>query len=271
MSETGIDAPAVLVDECEPGIVTVTLNRPAARNALNFESWAGLSTALEDARRRDDTRAVVITGSAGFFSAGGDLKTPPRAGTRAIAPVARMESAHRVLRMIRELPIPVIAAVEGRAIGMGWSLVLACDLVVAARNARFSAPFVARAVVPDGGAGWFLTRRLGRHRAASVLLTGADLEADHAHGLGLVTHLAEPGAALAAARDLAREIAAASPHAVELTKRMLEQAEQTDLPQYLALELTSGALSQLGPDAESARRLGLPASGRPSTDPNGRA
>lgn len=242
----------VVVEHPAPGVALVRLNRPSARNSLTFESWHALDAALTDCER-DDVRCIVLASTGGYFSAGGDLKTPPSRGSRATAPVARLALAHNLLLRLRALPQPVLAAVEGGAVGLGWSLVLACDLIFASSESKFTAPFVARGVVPDGGAGWFLTRRIGRHRASELLFGGRALPAAEALSLGLVTRLVAAGGAEAEAIAEATRLATMAPHALEMTKALIDRAESAGLADYLRMELLSGTLSQLGPEADAAR------------------
>jgi 2-(1,2-epoxy-1,2-dihydrophenyl)acetyl-CoA isomerase len=242
----------VVTDHPAPGTMLVVLNRPEARNALSWESWTELDAALDEAAD-PSTRVVVLTGSGGYFSAGGDLKTPPAGGTGPFSAVSRLELAQHVLHRIQTLTVPVIAAVEGCAIGLGWSLALACDLIVAAADAFFQAPFTQRGVVPDGGAAWMLSRRVGPYLAAEWLFTGARLPAGQALEHGLVNRVVAAGEALSAATTLAETLVAASPHAVELTKRLLHAAADVDLERYFSLELATAAVAQAGPDAAEGR------------------
>ena len=240
--------PFVLCEDRD-GIAVITLNRPAQRNSLRYESWTELSEAVTAC----DARAIVLTGADGFFSAGGDLKTGPAHGTGPLSPAGRVEHAQHVMEQLRAVAVPTIAAVEGAAVGLGWSLALACDLVVAARNAFFSAPFVARAVVPDGGLAWRLTQQLGRQRAASLLLRGNRLSAERAHEWGLVTDLTEPGAAVGTAMDIAVELVEADSGAVELTKRLINSAEAAQLASFHPLELAIATVAQQRSAAAAGR------------------
>lgn len=237
--------PAVLREVVAPGIVVLRLNRPRQRNAMNWESWVVLQSYVHELARADDVRAVVLTGEGEVFCSGGDIKVPPARGNRALAPAARLGLAHQVLLALRHAPVPVIAAVEGAAIGLGWSLALACDLVVAAADVRFVAPFLDRGLVPDGGMAWELTNRLGRFAASELLLEGGPMTAGRAAEVGLVNKLCEPGTALAVATALARVIAERDPRAVELTKAMVDRAQSLPLAGYLDLELPYAALTQL--------------------------
>lgn len=151
------------------------------------------------------------------------------------------------------LPIPVIAAIEGGAFGIGWSLALACDVIVAADNARFGAPFVDFGLTPDGGAAWFLAQRVGRHKAADLMFSGRTIAAEEALALGLASRLSKPGAALADALALADNLGKGNRHAVELTKRLLHHGESGDLASVHALELAYCALLQGGEELARAR------------------
>jgi enoyl-CoA hydratase/carnithine racemase len=249
--DTGYDA--LTAELTDTGILVATLNRPSTRNSLVLESWLALDAALDRVNPAAEVRCVVLTSTGKYFSSGGDLKTTPRVGRDAVAAVGRLQAAHGVITRLRSLPVPVVCAVEGGAVGLGWSLVLACDLVIAGRGARFSSPFVQRGVVPDGGASWFLSHRMGRIRAASLLLLGTELTAVEAHESGLVSHLTDDGASLDIAMGLAGKLAESPSHAVELTKRLLHNAEESDFAHFLALELATGVITQERPEAAEAR------------------
>ncbi|CAA0079222.1 putative enoyl-CoA hydratase echA8 [Mycolicibacterium vanbaalenii] len=243
----------LVLKEVRDGIGLILLNRPRQRNALRCESWTELSAALTALVGDDCVGGVVIAGSSGFFSAGGDLKSGPAHGTGAMAPAGRVEHAQQVLAQLRALPVPTLAAVEGAAVGLGWSLALSCDLLVSAQDAFFSAPFVARAVVPDGGLAWRLTQQVGRQRAASLLLRGSRLSAAEAHRMGLVTELAAAGAAVDTALAIAAELASADRGAVEMTKRLIESAEAAQLAAFQPLELAVATVAQHRSAAATAR------------------
>lgn len=238
------DADALLIRyEERDGIAVVLLDRPRYRNALCYESWTELSITLGGVVAYG-ARGVVLAGAGGFFSSGGDLKTGPARGSGPLGPAGRVEHAQRVMEQLKAVPVPTIAAVEGAAIGLGWSLALSCDLVVCASDAYFAAPFVARAVVPDGGLAWRLTQQLGRHRAASLLLRGIRLSAAEAERLGLVTDVVEPGSAIARARAIADELTQADAGAVEMTKRLINSAECGQLAAFNPLELAMATVAQ---------------------------
>jgi len=214
----------------------ITLDRPAKRNSLVWETWVELDRVLTEVEG-SDVRAVVISGAGDYFSSGGDRESSPAHGNRALAPGARIERAQRIISRIRELPVPVIAAVEGGAVGLGWSLVLACDAVFAAENAVFRAPFLQLGLVPDGGATWVLLNRLGRQRAAQILWLGARTTATECLSLGIVTEVTTQGHALEAAQAFAEIVASYDPHAVELSRRLMLDAERMAFDDYLRMEL----------------------------------
>jgi enoyl-CoA hydratase/carnithine racemase len=248
-----VDDTPLIRREDRGGVALVLLNRARQRNALRYESWTELS-AVVNAVLADGARGVVLAGVNGFFCAGGDLKTGPAHGTGPLGPAGRVEHAQRVMEQLRAIPVPTIAAVEGAAVGLGWSLALSCDLVVCASDAFFAAPFVARAVVPDGGLAWRLTQQLGRHRAASLLLRGMRLPASEAERLGLVTDVVEPGSAVDRAIAIVNELAKADSGAVEMTKRLINSAESAQLAAFHPLELAMATVAQQRSAAAEGRK-----------------
>jgi enoyl-CoA hydratase/carnithine racemase len=245
---------ALLVETPEPGIWRVTLNRPRSKNAVSFEMWAGFADLLDRLEADTPPRALIVQGADNFFSIGGDVKVPPARGEGALAPAARLEQGQRIVSRLRALPAPVIAAVEGGAFGIGWALALSCDLVFASESAKFGAPFVDFGVVPDGGAAWLLTQRIGRIRAAELIFSGRTISAADAYGLGLVSRLVPAGGVAEAALEFARNIGRGNRLAAEMTKRLLHTAETADLAAVHAQELAYCAIAQTGPEMENARR-----------------
>lgn len=245
----------LLFEERPDGIVVLTLNRPRARNTVSFRMWEEFSAALDRLENGTPARMVVLCGAEGYFSSGGDVKLPPARGEGALALAARLEMGQRIIRRLQALPVPTVAAVEGGAFGVAWSLAMACDMILAAENARFGAPFLEFGLVPDGGAAWFLTRRLGRQRAAEIIFSGRTLDAGEAIALGLVSRVVPPGTAVAEALALGAGIGGSNRHAVELTKRLLHQAESGDLTANHALELVYCHTCQAGEEVPRAREV----------------
>ncbi|MFG2847972.1 crotonase/enoyl-CoA hydratase family protein [Kitasatospora sp. NPDC048296] len=215
--------------ERRDGVLVITLNRPEARNAVDRPTAQALAAALDLLEGDSGLRVGILTGSGGTFSAGMDLK----AFARGESPVLDGRGFGGLTRAARTTPL--IAAVEGWALGGGTEMVLACDLVVAAHDARFGLPEVTRGIVAPEGGLVRLPRRIPPTVAAELLLTGRPLAADRAAALGLVNRLTEPGGALAAALELAEMIAANAPLAVAAVQRML--AEGVDLPESDAFRL----------------------------------
>jgi enoyl-CoA hydratase len=216
---------AVQTDEAD-GVIVITINRPEARNAVNPDVAAGVAAALDALDTRDDLTVGVITGAGGTFCAGMDLKAfvagqSPSIPGRGFAGLTEAPPAK-----------PLIAAVEGYALAGGCEIALACDLVVAANDAKFGIPEVKRGLVAAAGGLLRLPRRIPYQIAMELALTGAFLEAPRAHAYGLVNRLTEHGAALAAARDLAAAIAANGPLAVRATKHIVSHADQWPVAEF---------------------------------------
>jgi enoyl-CoA hydratase len=208
---------AKLLTERRGGVLVLTINRPGIKNALDFETAAGIAAAIDELEESDDLAAAVITGAGGFFSSGMDLAAfergdVPYVASRGVFGVANNPPAK-----------PLIAAVEGGALAGGFELMLACDMVVAARGARFGIPEVKRGLIAAAGALLELPKRIPPAIAAELALTGDPIDADRAAQLGLVNRLTEPGSALDGAVELAGTIAANAPLAVVASKRVLRE------------------------------------------------
>jgi enoyl-CoA hydratase len=205
--------------EADGGVLLITLNRPDARNAINAAVAHGVAAALERLDADDDLRVAVLTGAGSSFCAGMDLKAfvageRPHVEGRGFAGIVQ-----------RPPEKPIIAAIEGYAVAGGFEVALACDLIVAARDARVGIPEVKRSLVAAGGALIRLPRRIPYHLAMELTLTGDPIGAERAHAIGLVNRLAEPGGAVAAARELAGAIARNGPLALAASKRILVAAQ----------------------------------------------
>src|SRR5580704_5286942 len=200
-------AQEVIVERRE-SLMVITINRPQARNALNRAVAEGIRDAVDELDADGQLRAAVLTGAGGTFSAGMDLK----AFLKGESP----DFEGRGLCGITETPPskPLLAAVEGWALAGGFELVLACDLVVASRSARFGVPEVKRALVAAAGGALLLPRRLPLPLALELILTGDPIDADRAAQIGLVNRVVAEGEALAAALDLALAISRNGPLAV---------------------------------------------------------
>jgi enoyl-CoA hydratase/carnithine racemase len=217
--------------------LVLTISNPGRRNALHPDMAAAAIETLSTAERDDSIRAVVLTGADGFFCAGGNLHqlAENRAMPKA-AQAASIDNLHGWIEAIRDCPKPVIAAVEGGAAGAGFSLALACDLIVAARSATFLMAYVNVGLTPDGGGSWFLTASLPRQLATEILIDGKPVIADRLHDLGIVNRLTEDGMALDGALLWAEQLAHRSPHAVERIKALLRDAPTNTLVQQFDAE-----------------------------------
>ncbi|HLY55649.1 MAG TPA: crotonase/enoyl-CoA hydratase family protein [Stellaceae bacterium] len=213
MDETG---PKI---ETRGAVLVIALDRPARRNAVDHATALAIEAAIDRFEADDSLRVAVITGSGGIFSAGSDLKA-----SAAGSPPARTPR-RGWYGMIEGRPEkPVIAAVEGFALGGGCELVLACDLVVAARDARFGLPEVRRSLAPAAGGMLRLPSRLPANIAMEMALTGDPLPAERLYQLGLVNRLCEPGTALETAVELAERIAENPALALRTVKRMVRRS-----------------------------------------------
>lgn len=230
--------------------LTVVNRNPGRRNALSEELYAALEAALARASAEPRLAAVIVTGADGFFCSGGDLNFLAAAASMSgDGRRARIDRLHGVIRAVRACPRPVIAAVEGGAAGAGASLALACDMIVAARDARFTAAYVSAGLVPDGGLTASLTAALPPQLAAEMCLTAAPVTAERLHALGAVNALTDPGGALAAAEALAQKLAAGPAAAQAAIKRLLTGARDRLYEGQLAAEREAMAAALGAPEA----------------------
>jgi enoyl-CoA hydratase/carnithine racemase len=217
--------------------MVLTLSNPDHRNALAPEMYAAGVEALGVAETSPDVRSVILTGEGSIFCAGGNLQRlqgnrelPPEVQARSI------EGLHSWIEAIRTFPKPVIAAVEGAAAGAGFSLVLACDLIVAADDAVFVMAYSNVALSPDGGATWSLVRALPRQLASELLLGGERIGAHRLHELGVVNRVTRTGGALEEALQIAERLNARAPNALASIKELIGDAEDATLNEQLARE-----------------------------------
>jgi len=214
--------------EAGDGIGVITISRPEARNAVNGAVAAGIAAAVEDFDSRPDVRVLVLTGAGGTFCAGMDLKAF-LAGDAPVVP------GHGFGGITERPPAkPVIAAVEGYALAGGFELALACDLIVASEAATFGLPEVRRGLVAGAGGLLRLPRRIPYHLAMEIALTGGRFSASRLHQAGLVNRLVPAGQAIAAARELAAEVALGAPLALAVTKQVIAQAADWDTGEAFA-------------------------------------
>jgi enoyl-CoA hydratase/carnithine racemase len=248
-SSTSSNNPPFLVIERSGAVVTATLNRPETRNALTEPSQMDELVALCASLRRDHTvRALVITGAGSAFCAGGNVKDMrDRGGIFAGSPYelrdSYRDSIQRIPLALYELDVPVIAAVNGPAIGAGLDLACMCDIRVASDKAVFAESFVKVGIVPGDGGAWLLPRVVGLPKASLMAFTGDTIDAAKALAWGLVAEVVAPEQLLAHAQALAQRIAANPSHALRLTKRLLREGQHMRLDSLLELSAAYQALA----------------------------
>jgi len=231
----------VLVDRPAEAIVRIALNRPDKRNALNPALRLALIDALAAALDDPACAAVVLTGAGGHFCAGGDIDS--MAGMTVQDSRARMKSNHKLVAMVANAEKPVIAAVEGYAVGAGAGLALLADTVVLGESGSIGFPFFKIGLIPDYGILWSLPRRVGAAKARQILLYARMLKGRAALDAGLADEMVADGTAADRAVALATELAGMPPHAFALAKRQLAlQPESLDAA--LEMEAIGQALSQ---------------------------
>jgi enoyl-CoA hydratase len=199
----------------EDGISIIAINRPDAKNAVNLAVARGIADAVDDLDRRDDLRVAILTGNGGCFCAGMDLKAFLR------GEVGRIEGRGFAGFTERPPRKPIIAAIEGFALAGGLELALACDLIVAARNARLGLPEVKRGLVANAGGLVRLPRQVPSRIAMELVLTGDPMSVEALAGFGLINRVVEPGTAVAEALNIARSIAANAPMAIRISKEVI--------------------------------------------------
>jgi enoyl-CoA hydratase/carnithine racemase len=213
---------AVLLDVGD-GIATITLNRPEVRNAIDLPTALAIAAVLDEVDERADVSVAVLTGAGTTFCAGMDLKAFAATKER---PIHESRGAFGIVR--RPCEKPLIAAIEGNALGGGLEIALACDLVVATESSRLGLPEVKRGLVAAAGGVLRLPRRIPQAVALELIMTGEPLTAQEARGWGLVNRVAPDGGALAVARELAAAVNANAPLAVRAAKRIVvESADWT--------------------------------------------
>ncbi len=228
---------ARLISTTEGQTMVLTLSNPEHRNALGPEMYAAGVEALNAAETNPEVRSVVITGEGGIFSAGGNLQRLHNNRQQAPEVQAQsIEGLHSWIEAIRTFPKPVIAAVEGPAAGAGFSLALACDLIVSASNSVFVMAYTSVALSPDGGGSWSLSRLMPRQLATELLMCGERIGPERLQQMGVVGRITEPGHALAEALAWAARLNARAPNALASVKELLNEADGSTLNAQLARE-----------------------------------
>jgi enoyl-CoA hydratase/carnithine racemase len=220
-----------IITERSDGILRVELNRPSRKNAMTSAMYIELADIFNDAARDASIRVGLWHGAGDSFCAGNDiedfLKNPPGPGE---SPQARLENA------LVDFDKPLVAAVQGAAIGGGTTMLTHCDFVLAARNAQFRMPFVDLAVVPEFGSSWSVPARIGHLRAAELLLLGSPFDAERAQQLGLATRVVADDTLLQIAGETARQLAAKPSGALRASKRLMKRAVREQIKAAMKAE-----------------------------------
>ena len=247
-----------LLESRDGGIVTLTLNRPADRNPISDQE---VVEALEATLMRLDadhnTRAIILTGAGNAFSSGGNLKTMGKpGGLGSGAPVATRvqykQGIQRLPLVLEALEVPVIAAVNGPAIGAGCDLACMCDIRIASEKAVFAESFVRVGLIPGDGGAWLLPRIVGFSKATEMALTGEQLNAQEALAAGLVSRVVPHDELMQAAMNVARKIEQNPPHVVRMTRKLLREAYGARLQSVLELSAAMQALAHTTSDHAEA-------------------
>ncbi|RYE03060.1 MAG: crotonase/enoyl-CoA hydratase family protein [Sphingomonadales bacterium] len=247
-----------LIVERDGAVVTATLNRPAQRNAITTDADVSAIVDFCAEMTADTTvRAVILTGSGTAFCAGGNVKDmAAREGMFAGSPYrlrnAYREGIQRIPMALYELEVPVIAAVNGPAVGAGLDLACMCDIRICATGATFAESFVKLGIVPGDGGAWLLPRVIGMARASVMTLTGDAIDAATALEYGLVSAVSDPAELMNEARKLAARIAANPGHGTRLAKRLLREGQDMKLAPLLELSAAYQALAHHTHDHEEA-------------------
>lgn len=213
--------PGHLIVTDEDATRVITLRRPEKKNALTQDMYRAMSDAIDTAQNNPDIRCLIITGGSGVFTAGNDLDDFLKAGT-ASGETPRASNAVKFLYSLAHNVKPIIAAVDGIAIGIGTTLLFHCDYVLASTAATFSTPFIHLGLVPEGASSLLAPRAMGHHRAFSMLVMGRTVSAEQAREAGFVNVVVAPGHTEAEARKVAREICALPAEAVAISRKLLK-------------------------------------------------
>lgn len=244
-----------LIVERDEGVMTVTMNRPARKNAANGTMWRELLATFDDAATDRQVRVMILTGAADAFCSGADLGDPSDVAGRPGDPfLVQLRALGDVALRLHRIPKPTIAKVGGVAAGAGMSMALGCDLVVASDTARFSQIFSKRGLSVDFGASWLLPRLIGLHRAKELAFFADIIDAGQALEFGLVNRIVPADQLDAFVSDWATRLAAGPPLALSMTKTMLNNSLNISMDQALEEESRSQAVNFASADTLEALR-----------------
>ncbi len=248
-SEAGTES--VIVERSETGIVTVTLNRPKKKNAIDFPMWQTLTDVFREVAQSPTDRVLVLTGAGNAFCGGADLASGSN------DPRHQLDLMHYfgfTGLALHEIPKPTIAKVNGVAVGAGLNLALGCDLIVAGESARFSEIFAQRGLSIDLGGSWHLPRLVGLHKAKELVLLGDIIDAKEAERIGIVNRVVPDAELDGFAADWAERLAAGPPLALQMSKRMLNSGSQMSLSEMLHWEAMAQTVTGSTSDTREAMK-----------------
>lgn len=234
-------------------VLTVTVDRPDRRNACTYDMWVGLRDVFRSVST-PDLRVVVLQGVPDAFCAGADLMAPFGDENTGGTFLGAMRVLGESVTAIHECPVPVVAKVDGVAVGAGFGLALAADLLYCSPQARFSAIFTNVGLSPDYGTSWLLTQRVGAHLAKQIALTAEMIDADRAVEYGLVNALVPEDELDAAVEEIVQKLAAGPPIALSLTKGLMNRAADSSLAQMLDAEALAQETNSKTEDLREAMR-----------------
>ena len=236
--------------ERSDSVLAITLNRPERRNAITVAMYSALADAIEDAASDPDVRVITIRGEGQDFAAGNDLADFLATEQRADEEIP----VWRLLRLLAGNQVPLVAAVHGNCVGIGTTMLLHCDLVIADDSARFSLPFVDLGLVPEAASSLLFPRLGGRRRAARYLLLAEAFGVEEAMNVGLVSHRAGDGQLTARLGQIVEKLLAKPPEAMRQTQRLLRLAQPDEVLERMKLE--SGLFAERLASAEVKEAIG---------------
>ena len=236
----------IRVENLAPGVVGITLDRPDRKNAITLAMYRGIIDALRAGDADREVRVMLLSGAGGNFTSGNDIADFQKPQLEFPSPGIQF------LQVLSTLRKPIVAAVEGHAIGIGTTMLLHCDMVYAAATARFRLPFVNLALSPEGASTYLLPKVAGYKKAAQLLMLGDEFDAETAVDAGIATSVAPGGQALAAATECARALAAKAPRALQLTKMLLRRGDAEAVASTILVEIDHFSRCRTSDEAREA-------------------
>ena len=246
-----------IIYEQDHRVVTITLNRPDTRNALSGDLIDGLIDALEKANRDKNVGCVILTGAGKSFSSGGNLQEIKNMTTKDNMSQSQLEDWYRfgiqkIPLTMNAIDVPIVAAVNGHAIGAGNDLCTMCDIRIAGEDAKFSESFLRIGIIPGDGGSWFLPKIIGLSRAAEMILTCDVLDAEKALNWGLVSQIVKNEELIIQAKKIANKIASQPPEATRRAKRLLRMSQNVSLDNALEMAASQQSILQMMDDHREA-------------------